>query len=252
MRPRLRPAALKSLLKPFRLFYCATVGSTNTRAAMLRRRRRLFAPAVVLTSRQTSGRGRGHNVWHSPPGVLTVTFVVPTHDRIEPQHVPLFAGVSIHRALESMGVVVGLKWPNDLWHDGRKLAGLLCERVDGVDLIGIGMNVSVDLHRLPKSLSTRVTSLDRITATSVDINRALVALAGHLSNDFLTNPPTLQQVLNRHDQHDILQGRRIRVTQSDRTYDGLCRGLDRHGRLVLQDGAETRRIVSGSVSLANI
>ena len=66
-------ARLKRELKPFRLHWFPTLGSTNSHAARMRREGRLFAPSVILTGRQTSGRGRGTNIWHSTRGVMTVT-----------------------------------------------------------------------------------------------------------------------------------------------------------------------------------
>ena len=64
-------ARLRSLLRPFRLHWYSRLGSTNTQAAKLRRERKLFAPAIVLTGRQLTGRGRGNNSWWSAAGCLT-------------------------------------------------------------------------------------------------------------------------------------------------------------------------------------
>ena len=77
------------------------------------------------------------NTWWSNPGVLTVTFALPTRDRIPPQELPLIAGLAVREiAAHSTGKShILLKWPNDILHDNQKLAGLLCERVNNVDLI---------------------------------------------------------------------------------------------------------------------
>src|SRR5580698_1646971 len=81
---RLRPA-----VKPFRVHWFSRLRSTNDHAARLRRAGKLYAPAVVLTSRQIAGRGRGSNTWWSNPAVLTVTFAIPIQDRLAPQELPL-------------------------------------------------------------------------------------------------------------------------------------------------------------------
>jgi biotin-(acetyl-CoA carboxylase) ligase len=154
-------ASLRQRLKPFKLHWYPTVGSTNSKAIELRQAKKLFAPAIVLTARQTAGRGRGTNRWHAPPGVLTVTFAIPASDQIDPHHVPLIAGLAVRDACAELGAPeVGLKWPNDLWHEDRKLAGLLCERIDGVDLIGVGLNVTLNADEFPPMLRAKITSLE--------------------------------------------------------------------------------------------
>ena len=166
-------AALRRGIRPFRLYWFPRVRSTNDHAAELRRRGQLFAPAVVLTGCQTAGRGRGSNTWWSSAGVLTVTFVLPLDEQRQPQQLPLLAGLAVREAAEELaglgrdgsgfrvqgsgGRVHGsgeiqLKWPNDILWQGRKLAGLLCERIHKADLVGIGLNVAIDPKTVPKPL----------------------------------------------------------------------------------------------------
>src|SRR5581483_6516475 len=133
-------ARLRAGLKPLRLYWFPRLQSTNDHAAELRRRGALFAPAVVLTGHQTAGRGRGKNTWWSSADVLTVTFAFPIEEHLQPQQIPLVAGLAVRDAAAELtgGADIQLKWPNDVWHEGHKLAGLLCERVNKVDLVGVG------------------------------------------------------------------------------------------------------------------
>src|SRR4051794_32360034 len=150
-------ARLRVGIKPFRLHWFPTLGSTNDHAAALRRRGTLFAPAVVLTGRQTAGRGRGDHAWWSGRGCLTVTFVLPVDDQTAPHHVPLIAGLAARNAAAELTGNDGiqLKWPNDLLFNGRKLAGLLCERVEKAALVGLGLNVNVAPRAAPPHLRGR-------------------------------------------------------------------------------------------------
>ena len=138
-------AQLRPGLRPFRLHWYPRLGSTNTQAAKLRRQRKLFAPAIVLTGRQLAGRGRGNNSWWSLPGCLTATFALPVRDHLAPHQVPLLAGLAIRDVLAELSGIndIQLKWPNDLLYQDRKLGGLLCERLDHLDLIGLGLNVNL-------------------------------------------------------------------------------------------------------------
>src|SRR5580704_13239320 len=114
-----RIAELRGALKPFRLYWFPRVRSTNDHAALLRKRRRLFAPAVILTGRQIAGRGRGTNSWWSSAGVLTATFALPIEERLLPQELPLIAGLAVRNVAVAMtgDRAIELKWPNDVLHD---------------------------------------------------------------------------------------------------------------------------------------
>ena len=132
-------------LKPVRLYWYPRLRSTNDHAALLLAAKN-SSPAAVLTGHQMAGRGRGDNRWWSDGGVLTVTFAIPIEPQIPPHQIPLLAGLAVRNAAAALANKPGikLKWPNDIVLDGMKLAGLLCERIDGIDLIGIGMNINVD------------------------------------------------------------------------------------------------------------
>jgi BirA family biotin operon repressor/biotin-[acetyl-CoA-carboxylase] ligase len=249
---------LRQRVRPFRLHWFARLRSTNDHAAAMRNRKTLFAPAIVLASSQTAGRGRGTNTWWSGAGCITATFVLPVVEHFQPHQVPLIAGLAARGALEELvGTAhIRLKWPNDLLlSDDRKVAGLLCERVQGADLIGIGVNVNVARSRLPRSLLDRAASMRELTGAPVSLNDVVAALARHLF-ERLARPAEHQfsQLLREYDRHHALPGRRIAVAASDdaKPLAGVCVGLDRMGRLLLRDAhdADTiHRVVAGHVSM---
>lgn len=256
---------LRRAVRPFRLHHFARLRSTNDHAARLRKDKKLFAPAIVLASRQLHGRGRGANKWwSSDDGCVTLTFVLPPADHLQPHQVPLIAGLAVRNALEEVSGVdsIQLKWPNDLLHRDRKLAGLLCERVHNADLIGVGINVNLPVRKLPASLRRKATSLLQLTGTPVDMNELLVALARHVHIRLSRhNDHHFGAILREYDRYHALVGRRIAVTRGDmrnasqgggtQRLAGVCVGLDAMGRLLLRDGATTlHRIVAGSVSLS--
>ncbi len=248
---QLHPTRLAAEIKPFSLCYLATVGSTNTYAATMRRQGKLFAPSIILTSRQTAGRGRGSNRWHAPRGVLTATLVVPAHESIPPHQIPLVAGVAVREAVAQLGATgVGLKWPNDLWHDDMKLAGLLCERVDGVDLIGVGINVCVDPASLSPVLANQFTSLDRILGKSISMDQTMIAIAAQIAGHLLQDKLPVRSMLQQFSRHDVLIGRRIRVSDGTSVIEGTGAGIDAVGRLIVMTGGVGRAVLSGNVSLA--
>jgi BirA family biotin operon repressor/biotin-[acetyl-CoA-carboxylase] ligase len=250
------PYALKHLkpaLKPFRFHYFPRLRSTNDHAARLRRAGKLYAPAVVLTSKQIAGRGRGSNTWWSNPGVLTVTFAVPIHERLVPHELPLIAGLSVRNAAAELtgDTSIGLKWPNDLLHDDRKLAGLLCERTSNVDLVGIGLNVNVDPADAPKSLQNQITSLLAIAGKPLDMTDVLISVAKHLHHNIrrrLELP--FSAFVREYSRHDALAGKTVSLAAGNEpVVTGRCEGIDNNGRLLIRQRGKVIPIVAGMVTI---
>jgi BirA family biotin operon repressor/biotin-[acetyl-CoA-carboxylase] ligase len=245
-------AALKTSLRPYRLHWFPTLRSTNDHAVVLRKRGKLYAPAVVLTGRQTAGRGRGTNLWWSPAGTLTVTFVWPIDDTLQPQQLPLIVGIAVRRACVELTGDDGiqLKWPNDLLYKDRKLAGLLCERIERADLIGLGLNVCTDIAAMPRGLQDKVTSLSKIAGRPIGVTEALSAVARHL-HQILSKPGDrpFGKLLQEYDRHHALIGRQVTIVQSDGSVTGIVKGLDDTGRLLVKDRSTLHHIISGQVNL---
>ncbi|HEX4055180.1 MAG TPA: biotin--[acetyl-CoA-carboxylase] ligase [Tepidisphaeraceae bacterium] len=247
---------LRANLKPFRLHWFPRLRSTNDHAAVLRRTNRLFAPAAVLTAHQIAGRGRGANTWWSNPGVLTVTFALPTRDRIPPQELPLIAGLAVREiAAQFTGKShILLKWPNDILHDNQKLAGLLCERVNNVDLIGVGLNVNIDPDESPRSLQRQMTSLLCIAGKSFDMNDVLIALAARLHHDMRRRMEApFSTFVREYSRHDALAGKSVIITGApgEPAITGRCEGVDHFGRLMVRHRAKLHTIVAGTVAIAS-
>src|SRR4051812_46536874 len=235
--------ALRQQVKPFRLHWFPRLRSTNDHAAALRKRRQLYAPAIVLAGRQTGGRGRGTNTWWSGEGSVTVTFALPAAEHFQPHQVPLIAGLAARSALEELVGAEGLrgnirlKWPNDLLlNDDRKVAGLLCERVHNADLIGIGVNVCLKSSDIPRTLRARVGSLGELTSVAPCLNDVVAALGSHLHARLTRhNEQHFGELLREYDRHHALVGRRVAVAAAGDgpPVAGVCIGLDRMGRLLL-------------------
>ena len=148
-------------------------------------------PLVVTAREQTAGRGRHGRTWHSPPGGAWFTVAWPLPQRRAgdpcgaPQALPLTVAAALHRAvLDVAPELVGrlaVKWPNDLLLDDRKLAGVLCEQVvpagasPAAVLIGVGLNVDLDVAELPGPLRRPAVSLSTEVARTVLIDDVIEA-----------------------------------------------------------------------------
>ncbi len=145
---------------PYRHF--RVTDSTNSRARELAE---AGAPggAVITASEQTAGRGRRGRVWTAPEGkaLLYSAILRPLDERhlLLPLSVPL----AVCAAAEELrpGIECQVKWPNDIWLEGRKLAGILIEArpQDGWAVIGIGLNLSIAPDEFPPDLRQPAVSL---------------------------------------------------------------------------------------------
>lgn len=244
---------LRSKIKPFRLHWFPRLRSTNDHAALLRRKGELFAPAIVLTGNQIAGRGRGSNSWWSDKGVLTVTFVLPIDDHLAPHQLPLVAGLAVRNAVATLTQQPGiqLKWPNDLLFEGKKLAGLLCERAHKADLIGLGINVDFESSP-PPQLKARIVSLSQITSTHLDKTDVLIAIAQQVQAMLLRRSEhPFAGILREYDRHHALVGRRVTVNGSpdEPPITGTCTGLDSMGRLLVRTRTRQHRIIAGQIEM---
>lgn len=220
----------------------------------LRKQRKLFAPAIVLTSKQSAGRGRGSNAWFSDRGSLTVTFVLPADDQFQPQQLPLVMGLAARNACAELTgrPEVVVKWPNDLLCDGKKLAGLLCQRIDKLDLVGIGINVNTQISRAPKSIRDRITSLAQIAGHPLELNQVLITLTRHIRQILRSRKQnTFGAFVEQYRQHDALAGRKISILaeHGEPPLRGTCAGIDASGQLLLRDGKKLHHIIAGHVLL---
>ena len=123
---------------------------------------------VVIAEHQSAGRGRMDRTWSAAPrsAVLMSALLRPTVGVSSWPLLPLLTGLAVVEALDAVaGVTAALKWPNDVLIDGRKVAGILVERVEEAVVVGVGLNVSTRADELPVESATSLAlaggSIDR-------------------------------------------------------------------------------------------
>lgn len=213
--------------------------------------------AIFIADRQTAGQGRQGRAWISPAGANIYLSVSRrfTHGLQSLSGLSLVAGVAVVEALQAMGIeLVGLKWPNDLVADGRKLGGLLVQgRAEGgasAAVIGLGLNV-----RMPTDVATAIEQpWCDLASLGYDIPRVGI-LAGVITQLVAAlaqfDAEGLVPFLPRWSQLDAFQGREARVLDGASVVSGTVLGIDANGALrmaVAGDGGE-RLFHAGELSL---
>jgi BirA family biotin operon repressor/biotin-[acetyl-CoA-carboxylase] ligase len=215
--------------------------STNARARELVE---AGAPGgtVVTAAEQTAGRGRQGRTWTAPPGkaLLYSAVLRPLDER----HLllPLAVPLAVCEAAEELNsdVECQIKWPNDIWIEGRKLAGVLIEAKpqDGWAVIGIGMNLTISPTEFPPELRDTAISLFPPTPLA-----AAEAVNRHLDR-WVTAPST--DVLDAWRSRDALRGREVSWEDGS----GVADGIDDRGHLaVAVAGGDRVLLGAGDVHL---
>jgi BirA family transcriptional regulator, biotin operon repressor / biotin---[acetyl-CoA-carboxylase] ligase len=200
--------------------------STNERARTLAA---AGAPhgTLVTADVQRAGRGRQGRAWTAPPRSAVLMSVVL---RELSETLPLAAAVAV---CEALPVEASIKWPNDVWIDGRKVAGILVEGrpQEGWAVLGIGLNVATE--EFPAELSA--TSL-RLAGASLSVNESLAALLVALEA-WLGRPTA--EVLSAWRSRDALLGHPVRWSNGGS--EGVAAGVDDSGALIVEtvDGRVT-------------
>jgi BirA family biotin operon repressor/biotin-[acetyl-CoA-carboxylase] ligase len=203
--------------------------------------------SVVVAEEQTAGRGRQGRSWTAPRGRALTLSVLWELDEL----LGLATAVAVCDACEVVaGVTCAIKWPNDVWADGRKLAGILIEArpQERWAVIGIGLNVDVSEEQFDPSLRERATSLRIAGATPLERGRVLDALLDSLAKWFSELGKHRNSVLDAYRQRDALGGRSI--SWADGTLSGTAQGIDDRGNLIVfTDDGERLTLSAGEVHL---
>ncbi len=233
-----------------------SVDSTNAEA-LRRLHDHQLAPFVVLAERQTAGRGRRGRNWVSPFGENLYYSLVLRIDggMRQLEGLSLVVGLALLQSLRAIGLgSVGLKWPNDLLVDGRKIAGILLELAgDPADVchvvIGIGVNVNMlasDRGVIDQPWTSLRAQIGRYVDRNVlvcELNRQLSSyLEKHLRLGFSVLQDEWQA-------NHLWQGRRVLLTTGAAPVEGVVLGVDRSGAIRLDVAGVERHFSGGELGL---
>ena len=237
--------------------YLAEVDSTNI-AAKSWAEQGAVNGAVVVADLQTQGRGRLGRAWSSPSGTgLWLSLVL--RPRLEPERAPqisLTTAVATCAALQALGYQAGIKWPNDIYIDGRKICGMLTEMhgsMESVEWVVVGIGINCLNKDLPPEIKDVATSL-ALAEPEKPVVRAQVAaeLLNQLEKYYtILYEQGFAEIRRIWLANNITLGRRVKISTLNETFFGEALDMKEDGSLLVkrEDGGEFT-LVTGDVFFA--
>ncbi len=256
--------SIKRLLKTEKIgrtiHFFERVGSTNDGAFELARNGASDGTVVIADS-QTEGRGRLQRKWISPPG-LNLYISVILRPAIPAKDAPLLtlvSSIALAETIKNEGATPSIKWPNDIFIEGKKAAGVLTEmqpkgdRVDFV-VVGIGVNLNITKELMKtemKDIAEIATSIRETIGREVDRSAFTATLINNLEK--------WQEKFQTEGKNPIIQewmkmcgmiNRRVKIKFNEKEIEGIACGVDENGCLILKKDDETiESVVAGDLIL---
>ena len=238
--------------------YRADTESTN--ADVLRYQQQHQREVVAVSEAQSAGRGRRGRQWLSPFArniycTIGITKQIPASSQ---GLLSIVTGLALCRALrQSAGTMVGLKWPNDLLFEGRKLGGILIEsrplgEAGFYFAIGFGLNVFMSAEELA-DISQPATSLAQVAAAEVDRTQVLMASIDMVIRSIREfDHGAVKELIAEFARFDALHDRPIEVITGNNRIRGINRGITSTGQLQLETGQGIEIHSAAEISLRAI
>ena len=234
------------------------IASTNDHAIMRSKQWEAELPLLVLAANQTAGRGRGANQWWASAGALTFSILFSRrHLSATQQAAPMTSlaiGVAVCDAVAAIDSTINarLKWPNDVFVNGKKLAGILIEcpsAAVGDVVVGVGINVNNSVRQAPEDVAARAISLTDLLDRPCDSFAVLLHTLHQIEHQLTQMQADPQRVIQRCQELCVLTGRQVSLTIGERSVAGKCHGIAESGGLLIQSGHEVVEWSAGHVEV---
>ena len=217
--------------------------------------------ALLVADMQTAGRGRRGRTWNSPAGInVYFTLILkPDYAPDKASMVTLLMALAVAEGIrETCGIEAGIKWPNDIVVNGRKVCGILTEMSverEFIHYVVIGVGINVGIQEFAPELTASATSLEAECGKSVS-KAGLIANTMQAFEKYyekFQSSTDLSGVLTEYNGRLVNRGREVRVLDPKGEYQGVAQGINSTGELLvsMEDGSVSR-VYAGEVSVRGI
>ena len=242
------------------IYYYEETGSTNIDAKRLGEEGAVHG-TVVVADKQNAGRGRRGRAWESPAG-KDIYFTILLRPEFPPDKVSgltLVMALSVAEAVKGCcGQEAGIKWPNDVVLNGKKICGILTEmtmEMDYVQHVVIGTGINVNLDKMPAEIEKTATSI--LMESGKETTRAellqKVLERFEINYEIYERDLDLRNMMETYNGYLVNKDRQVRVLDPKGEFGGIARGINAGGELLVErpDG-KTVEIYAGEVSVRGI
>ncbi|TET99829.1 MAG: biotin--[acetyl-CoA-carboxylase] ligase [Candidatus Stahlbacteria bacterium] len=196
----------------------------------------------VIARIQSRGKGRGSNKWFSPSGGLWLTLMIkefPSNKGVLSQ----LSSVAIAEVLENYGLHVELKWPNDIIISKKKIGGVLIEGRNESFIVGIGLNLNLDVSDFPQSLQENIISSKEILKRNLPIEEVALEIMKRIGEC----REELDRVYIRYLGLNQDLGRKVELQGQKETITGQVIGIENDGGIRIRSEGKENTYYSGSL-----
>ncbi|MBP2655847.1 MAG: birA [Firmicutes bacterium] len=213
---------------------------------------------VVVAEAQHGGRGRLARTWFSPfgKGIWFSLVLRPSFRLQDAPKCTLMAAVAVNKAIKKFTKVnCGIKWPNDILFDGKKLVGILTEmsaEIDAINyvVIGIGVNVNIPAEEFPPELAAIATSLMVASRDKISRLGLIAAILGELESLYTeVLRDGFSSILDQWRDESVTLGQQVDVFGFGNHFSGLALDIDSDGALLVQTPEGVEKVMAGDVSI---
>ena len=209
--------------------------------------------SLFLTDNQTGGKGRRNNKWVSTPDKsLTFSFILHSELELEKMGLlPLLTGISIVKGITAATAIqTGLKWPNDIMLNEKKMGGILIESKQtqnglGV-VVGVGLNINENAQDIPHTLRNNAISLAMFSRQTHSREQILSAILNEFETLYNNQ---MNSIIPLWTDHCIHQDREVSFHSEKGKQKGIFQGISSQGHAEIQINGKTQTFPSGIVVL---
>lgn len=242
------------------ILYLDEVDSTNTAAKKAAENGAVHG-TLVVSERQTGGKGRRGRAWDSPrgTGIFMTLILRPNMAPVHASMLTLVAALAVADGIrECTGAESLIKWPNDIVMSGKKVCGILTEMSadpDCINYVAVGIGINVNMEEFPEEIrgvaASIFTETGKKTKRSLLISAVMAAFERYY--EVFMKTTDMSGLLEDYNGKLANCGRTVRVLDPAGEYSGTAISIDREGELLVEmEDTTVRRVLSGEVSVRGI
>jgi BirA family biotin operon repressor/biotin-[acetyl-CoA-carboxylase] ligase len=242
------------------IYYFDSLSSTNIKAKEIAINEK--EGTVIIAEEQTMGKGRLGRKWVSPKGkgIWMSMILKPKVDPTKVAKMTLIGAAAVNQGLRDMRINSHIKWPNDIVIDGKKVCGILTEMSCELNMInyvvmGIGINVNLDINDFNEELINKATSLRSITREKINRKKLLAYILNNFEELYMPfkERGDISKTIQISRENSIVIGKEVRIIKGDVERIGVVLDINNEGQLIIKyKNGVIEEVFSGEISVRGI